>query len=358
MKCNGSVKMKTKARPKFDAHQLISALNQANGNASHAADALDMPRSTFREQIKRAKSIVEDGTPATAGDIVHPQFADDDITVEENIEIMKKRFLKRIEHHASKKWFPVRIQKEGAVGLSFWGDPHVDDDGCHWPMLEHHCDLHRKTDGLYGVSVGDHTNNWVGRLARLYDSQETSKKTARKLAHWFLDPEKSGIDWAVIVMGNHDLWGDGADLLRAMSTTAVPMEDWSAQFKIVLPKTEVRVWCSHQFPGSSLWHSLHGMQRAALMKDWAHIYVGGHTHNWGIHQEENAHRDFVYWLCRSRGYKFIDEYADRLGFAEQQEGASITAIINPDAKSMSGLIQCYADMDQAVDYLNFLRRDL
>jgi hypothetical protein len=91
------------------------------------------------------------------------------------------------------------------------------------------------------------------------------------------------------------------------------------------------------------------------MKDTAHIYVAGHIHQWGMHQEESPEREFVYWLIRARGYKFIDHFAHRLGHESQQEGAAITAIINPDADSMSGMVQCYADMDAAADYLNWLR---
>ena len=74
-----------------------------------------------------------------------------------------------------------------------------------------------------------------------------------------------------------------------------------------------------------------------------------------MHQEESASKQFVYWLARARGYKYIDHFGELLGHAPQQEGATITAIINPEAKSMSGLMQCYADLDEAVDYLKFLR---
>ena len=105
-----------------------------------------------------------------------------------------------------------------------------------------------------------------------------------------------------------------------------------------------------------MWNSMHGAQRAAKMQSEAHIYAAGHTHNWAIHQEESASKDFTYWLIRSRGYKFIDDYADKLGHFPQREGASITCIIDPESRSEAGFIQAFADMDAAVDYLNWARR--
>lgn len=335
----------------------VQAIADNEGNISKASISLGIPRTTLRGwlamgETSEARTAVNRALHKNKN-IEYPDLPEDDVPTADIIEWQKRRFAKRLEYTKSKRWFPVRVQQDGPIGLSFFGDPHVDDDGCNWPLLYHHCELHQKTDGLYGLNIGDTTNNWVGRLGRLFGEQETSQATARKLAKWFL--AESGITWACWLMGNHDLWNEGAEILRGMNATSVPMEDWSAKFTLVLPKAEIRIWASHQFPGNSQWNTLHGLQKAASMKDAAHIYVAGHIHQWGMHQEESADRDFVYWLVRARGYKFIDKYAELLGHESQQEGAAITAIINPDATSASGLIQCYADMDAAADYLVWLR---
>ena len=334
------------------------AVTDNDGNISKAAISLGIPRTTLRGWLVMGETseVRASINKSLKTRIDYPDFPDDDVPVEDIIEIQKRRFAKRQEYQKSKNWFPVRIKQHGPIGVSFFGDPHVDDDGCNWPLLEHHCELHRNTDGLYGVNIGDTTNNWVGRLGRLFGEQETSQATARKLAKWLL--ADSGITWACWLMGNHDLWNEGSEILRGMNAASVPMEDWSAKFTLSLPKTEVRVWAAHQFPGNSQWNTLHGLQKAASMKDMAHIYVAGHIHQWGMHQEESPEKEFVYWLVRARGYKFIDHFAHRLGHESQQEGAAITAIINPDADSMSGMVQCYADMDAAADYLTWLRSKL
>ena len=325
-------------------------INQGK-SLKEAAKILNITPSTIGYRLDKLESISTDKPPPTT--IEYPDFPDDDIPIEEIIELQKKRFAKRYENYQAKKWFPIKIKDDGPIGLSFFGDPHVDNNGCNWELLEHHCNLHRDTPGLYATNIGDTTDNWVGRLGRLYAESDTSKHTGRKLANWFL--KDSGVRWACWLMGNHDAWNEGDAILRGMNASKIPMEDWQAQFVVKLPKVDVRVWAAHNFKGNSIWNTLHGPQRAAHTKEWAHIYISGHTHNWALHQEESASRDFTYWLARARGYKYIDHYADLLGHQSQKEGACITAIINPESQSMAGLVQCFADLDAACDYLKFLR---
>lgn len=337
--------MTVKVEEALEAKKLLDS----GMSAQDASHILNCTTATVYNRAKKAEALEVD----TEDEIEYPHFPDDDLSVQQIINLQKQRFKKRQEYHKSKKWFPLKLNVDGPVGISFFGDPHVDNNGCNWPLLEHHCNLHRDTKALYGINIGDTTDNWVGRLGRLYADSDTSKHTARKLAKWFL--EDSGVKWACWLMGNHDAWNEGDAILRGMNTQAIPMEDWQAQISLVLPKRTVRIWAAHNFKGNSIWNSLHGPQRAAHTKDWAHLYISGHLHNWALHQEESASKQFVYWLARARGYKYIDHFGELLGHESQQEGATITAIINPEAKSMSGLMQCYADLDEAVSYLKFLR---
>jgi hypothetical protein len=61
------------------------------------------------------------------------------------------------------------------------------------------------------------------------------------------------------------------------------------------------------------------------------------------------------WAARARGYKFIDSYAKVKGFAQQQFGASICAVIDPRDPGPGG-VTCYPELEQARDWLTFLRR--
>jgi hypothetical protein len=65
------------------------------------------------------------------------------------------------------------------------------------------------------------------------------------------------------------------------------------------------------------------------MREEADLYVCGHLHNWAIHKEESSQRGFTYSLVRARGYKYLDDYAEKLGFMPQQNGASIMTVFLP-----------------------------
>lgn len=99
---------------------------------------------------------------------------------------------------------------------------------------------------------------------------------------------------------------------------------------------------------------MHGPQKAAMLMEQADIFACGHKHSWAINQSENANRDYVYHLIRSRGYKAIDQYADNLGYASQKYGATITAVIDPIAEGVKR-IRCFADLEEAAEFLRWKR---
>ena len=325
-------------------------------NVSETARRLHKSRAAIDRRLANCKKFGIDREVDRGPLLDFPDFPADDIPTEELIEFARKRNRQRKKHARFRKWFPVKINMDGPVGISFFGDPHVDDNGCDLDRLYEHCQIHRNTPGLFGINVGDTTNNWVGRLGRLFAEQDASQATARKMARWLL--ADSGVTWACWVLGNHDRWNDGDAILKGMNAGKVPMEDWQARISFRLPGgRECRVWTAHDFEGHSQWNSLHGPQKAAHKKNWAHIYACGHKHNWAMHQEESGSRDFVYWLVRAKGYKAIDSHAEYHGHDQQEDaGEAITAIINPDAKTETGFVQCFADMEAAADYLKVLRR--
>jgi UDP-2,3-diacylglucosamine pyrophosphatase LpxH len=344
--------------------ELTRLYNECNGNITSVARQLGRSRTTVHDWCRKigleGKGKAKLFTPELEEEINKPEinlpvFPDDDIAVEDIIETMCRRHEKRQEFQNSKQWFEVKVNVDGPIGVAFIGDPHVDDDGCNWPLLRQHCELLRDTEKMFAINIGDTQNNWTGRLTKLFAQQETSQKTAIKLAEWLL--KDAGIDWLVWLMGNHDMWGELSQIFREMNVEKIPMEDWQARFVLKFPNDrECKIWAAHDFKGHSMWNSLHAPQKAAHMKSEAHIYACGHTHNWAMHQEESASRDFVYWLIRARGYKFIDEYADLLGHFPQKEGATITCIIDPDAKSEAGFVQAFVDLEEACDYLTWKRR--
>ena len=322
-----------------------AALEAAAGNQAEAARILDVPRTTFRRALDRDKSIET------------PEFPEDDLPTEELIDQMSRRYEKRHEAYRAHQWARYKVKDKKPIGICWVGDPHVDSNGCNWTLLREHCRILKDTPGLYGASIGDHTDNWVGRLTRLYAHSEQSRATAIKLTEWLI--RDSGVDWMLLLRGNHDMWTNEArdDPLHWLAhSIGVPIADWAAKIVLEFPNgREAKIHAAHNFKGHSMWNTLHGPQKFAHMKEAAHLYICGHTHNWAIHQEESASRDFTYWLARARGYKYLDDYAELLGHSPQEEGASIVSIFNPDSKSQSGFVQCFSDVHQAARYLTWLR---
>ncbi len=311
------------------------------GSARAAARALRCCPKTIARHLKKEAQIVR---PEPAKDVP--------------IEKLRAQCRERFEylHRADKaeSWAPIHVKDKKPIGLLWFGDPHLDDNGCNWPLLEKHVALCVNTPGLYGANIGDTTNNWAGRLARLYADQDTSRRTAHRLAKWFL--VDSGVPWLVWLMGNHDLWGDGAALLRAMNTQAVAMHDWEARFRLCFPGgQEIRVHAAHNFKGYSDWNIGHGPLKASYKSSDADLYACGHLHDWCVQQFEMAGRGRVPTLIRVRGYKWLDHYARQNGYDSSQSGAAIMTIFNPAAKDPAGRIMAFSDIEAGVAVLRVLR---
>jgi len=339
-------------------HQAWLACGQ---NANQAARELSMPVSTLKDYLKYysqqdRKDVIE------FPDIPRGMLSRSDL-----VRQKAEAYDLAIKRYTAQKWRTIKIYDDKPVGICWFGDPHVDDNGCDWPSLNRDLETVRTTPGMFGANIGDTGNNWPGKLAHLWAEQDTSRDTAYELTMYLLegDPPHTpnwaggqGVIWLLWLLGNHDLWTEFAQWMRRAGTSVVPMDDWQAQFILEFPNgRQVRIDARHDFPGNSQWNSLHGPQKAAHTKSEANLYICGHKHNWALHQEELGSRAFTYWLARARGYKTIDAHADKFGYTCQSSGASIVSVIDPNAESDSELITCFPDVPRAAKYLTFLRGD-
>lgn len=296
------------------------------------------------------------GKPQNPPGIELPQFPDEDIPVEDIIALQSKRFKTRVASYEAHTWFPIKVKDKKPIGILWFGDPHVDDNGCNWPALQRDIALCRDTEGLYGANIGDTTNNWSGRLMRLYAEQDASIGTARKLAKWFM--LDSGVIWLIWLIGNHDAWGDGAEVLAQMAkqhgTQKIICHDWEARFSLNFPNGwSPRIHAAHNFRGHSQWNPLHGPMKAGQMGEEAELYICGDKHSAASFEFENAARGGVFQrFVRVRGYKFMDSYARHLGLAEQASGCAAVTVFDPSRKSVT----VFSDAEVGADFLTYLRR--
>lgn len=331
-----------------------------------AAEELGLTVPGFRNRLQRAIDrgfLTRDDSgqlkpasvpPRADAPVTLPDFPDDDAPIEDIIAMMERRFEKRRAAYDAHAWFPVQVPDDKPIGILWFGDPHVDDNGCNWSLLRQHCQICDQTEGLYGANIGDTTNNWHGKLIRLYANQDSSVKTARRLAKWFM--LESGVRWLLWLIGNHDAWGDGAEILTRMGangTQKVVCHDWDATFRLVFPNGwEPRVYAAHDFPGNSQWNPLHGPMKMGQMGVEADLYVCGHKHNSAEFGFENAARGIYQHFVRVRGYKFMDEYARRIGKTEQKHGSGCLTIFDPRDRTITR----HMDIEKGAAFLTSLRQ--
>ena len=326
-----------------------------HGSHNAAARALGIPRTTLQDWIRKAE------LKEVKQSVVMPSFVldgEEDEPIEEIIDRMAKRFERAKKAQDARQRFQIGIQENKPIGITFFGDPHVDDDGCNWPILKDHVDLCRQTEGMFAVNIGDSANWWGGRLLKKYADQESSVHTARRLVEWLL--LDSGVRWLVWLMGNHEHMGDASALLHEMNkrygTVRVPMLDWLARFRLTFPNgAEFRIDAAHDFPGNSMWNPNHGNVKAASFGDDIDLVVCGHRHNWAISKWEMAEKGTTPLMVRLRGYKHMDDYARRIGKFEQEEGQSVMVVFDPNSRSKADRMTPFVDIEEGAEYLTWKR---
>lgn len=333
-------------------------LYQETGSCNVAAKRMGCSQTTVLRYLRKAGinpngAQLKPKNPSPPG-IILPDFPSENIPIDAILDLAEKRFSTRRASYDAHTWFPVKIKSSKAIGILWFGDPHIDDNGCNISLLRHHVRLCKETDGLYGANIGDTTNNWAGRLVRLYAKQDASVATARRLAEWFM--LDSGVRWLIWLIGNHDEWGDGSEILAQMAkrhgTQKVICHDWEARFSLVFPGGwSPKIFASHDFKGHSQWNPLHGPMKEGQMGEEADLYVCGHKHNSAEFGFENVARGLYQRFVRVRGYKFFDEYARHGGFKEQKTGCGALTIFDPERRSISN----FFDIDEGVEFLKLKR---
>lgn len=344
--------------------QILKAVQEANGIRIAAANKLGMNERTLMLRIKKMKQkgyVVPESTYQPGRQVIEKQdyeftaLPDDDVPIEELIEQRKRKFLHKREHEEASKLIPIRVKLGGAIGLLHFGDPHVDDDGCDIEAIERHTALVNKTEGLFACNVGDTTNNWCGRLARLYADQSTSASQAWKIAEWFV----GRCDWLYMIAGNHDLWSGSGDPLKWIAKQQNALYKSSeARIALRFPNgMEVRVNARHDHSGSSIWNPAHGPMKAAIMGTRDHIYVAGHKHESAYSVLKDAISGITMHACKVASYKVYDRYAKDRGFRDNALSPCVLTTINPDLPpEHPDLVKVWWDPQEGADYLTYLRR--
>lgn len=336
------------------------ALVREGYTKAEAARLLGVPGTTLinrlKQEILKGHKFDDVFEPAKADAPLfsYPVLPSEISPVEEIIERRKLGYARKHAAEVARKFIQVKVKTTGPVGILHFGDPHVDDDGTDMELLEHHVNLVAKTEGLFGASVGDYSNNWVGRLAGLYGQQHTTAAEAWRLVEWFV----GAVPWLYLVGGNHDVWSGAGDPIKWFMRQAPGVYEWhGVRIGLQFPNgREVRINCRHDWRGSSQWNPAHGPAKAAMMGWRDHVLTCGDKHISGYNIVQDPNSGLISHAIRVGSYKRHDEYAKARGFPEGNFGPACVTLIDPDAKQEIGLVTVLWDVDRAVDYLAFLRR--
>lgn len=336
---------------------------------AEAAKQLGMKRQTFDSRVARAVDLGfltrderEGGTSAPREQLksIHPAIEspildDEDIDIEDLVAHRIKQFTQKQKAHLQRKCVDVTVKISGPIGILWFGDPHVDDDGTDLKSLRDHTDLVNRTQGLFAANVGDNTNNWTGRLAKLYAQQGTTAKQAWMLAEWFV----KRCPWLVMIGGNHDMWSGAGDPMNWIARGQTQMHAASeARFALCFPNgSRVVVNSRHDFSGHSMWNPAHGAMKSAQMGPRDHLHIAGHKHisGYGVTKDPGSGR--VSHSVQVGSYKLMDRYAQERGFRDQMLGPCALTLIDPAMhESHPDAIKVYWDPFEGADVLTFKRK--
>lgn len=293
-----------------------------------------------------------------------PAFTFDDLphdgepSAEEMITRLTARHAQKKAHHEASKLRQVRVNIDGPMAVAFFGDPHVDDPGCAWGDLERDVRICRDTPGMLAVDVGDNSNNWVGRLMRLYADQEVTAKQSLKLIEWLM----MALPWLLWEDGNHDTWntekGDPTAIMHRLTRRAGLMNTGGTRLQLNLPSgCSFTMHVRHDFPGGSQFNPAHALVRETLFGFRDHLLACGHRHTSGyIPVWHNDPRRLCHGM-RLGTYKDFDHFAAEKGFQDGNWARSMAAVIDPGlAHDPVRYIRAFFSLEDAADYLGFLRR--
>lgn len=336
-----------------DLAQLRRAVEllRQHGTVAAAARAAGIPGPTMQHILEDARQRLQDEPPPAFTVEALPSALP---TAEELLRHRRTAFTRSRTARQARSLIRVDVALDGPIGLLHGGDPHLDDDGTDVALIERHVALLQQTEGLFAGNVGDYSNNWIGRLARLYGEQSTSAREAWVLVEWYV----RAVRWLYLIGGNHDVWSGAGDPVAWFARQANSLyEHHGARLALHFPSGHaVRVHVRHDFRGHSMWNTAHGPAKAATMGWRDHILACGHTHVSGYQVVKDPASGLISHVLRVASYKVHDRYADQMGLPNSTIFCAPVTIIDPRfGDDDPRLITTIFDPEPAAEYLTWLR---
>ncbi|MEL7012665.1 MAG: hypothetical protein AAFO72_05235, partial [Pseudomonadota bacterium] len=138
-----------------------------------AAASLGIVVNTYKSRLSR---IIPSGTVKAATDWLalnqtttverdgfsYQQAPDSEEPPEARFTRRAAAFKRKRASHEARQWMAFKMTRLEPCAILWFGDPHLDDDGCDFEALEKAVEVAR-LPGVYSVGIGDYQNNWIGR---------------------------------------------------------------------------------------------------------------------------------------------------------------------------------------------------
>lgn len=276
---------------------------------------------------------------------------------------VKELWVKRLEeskrnkkHEESKRSMIIKVNESKPIGLVLFGDPHIDDPCCNVERLLSDVDICETYNGIYGINIGDSTNNWVGKLTALYAKQETTQEQSYLL----LEDLIKRVPWLFIVNGNHDAWNENyASTLASLHNVLNFDDEVNVRLQFNNGK-EFKIHSRHNYTGASQWNNAQGIIKWARTRgDNYDLLIGGHKHSCGYTQAVAKHNgEYHIYHCEQLGsYKQYDDYATKGGWEDTNVTPSVMYILNPTKSNPNDKIMRFTNIEQGAEFLKLIRGD-
>lgn len=342
-----------------DCEATLIALERNGGNVSAAALAMGLPRTTYQSRLRsaRARMAVAARPPP---DFSAPVLPEDVPPIDEIIRRKMRGFQHKQAAHDARKLIPININIPGPIGVAVFGDIHIDNNGCNFPLLMEHTALVKQTEGLFAGAVGDLSDSWVGRLARLWANTSLTAREAHKLVEWWISELDGKLIW--ITEGNHDAWAHGVNGTSPIewiaSRQGTVSDTDGVRMALRLPGgKEYVVNCRHNFTGKSIYNAAHGIARAAIFGWRDDVLIAGHTHQSAYNVIKDPMTGRVSHAVRVASYKAIDDYAKQAGFPDENVFECPVILIDPDEPDPRHRVSIEFNPTRAARTLSMLRAE-
>jgi hypothetical protein len=116
-----------------DAH-LAKSQHKSQTEAANSI-GITVPQLKSRIKLYENRRLGERASIET-DEIVFPDLPSSELPAEDLIAQACKRFESHLSARDARRWMEIKVKSNKPMAICFMGDPHIDNNGCNWPLLQ------------------------------------------------------------------------------------------------------------------------------------------------------------------------------------------------------------------------------